>query len=65
MEDLVESLTRGYVVEVKVILASVALGLAVYQLVMIAVGYGWVRLRSSTPRPPSRRTARWATRSHS
>jgi hypothetical protein len=44
MEDLVESLTRGNVTEVKVLLASVALGLAVYQLAAIAVGYGWVRV---------------------
>lgn len=43
MEDLVESLARGNVTEVKVLLASVALALAVYQLVLIAVGYGKVR----------------------
>ena len=43
MGDLVETITRGNVVEVKVILASVALALAVYQLVLIAVGYGKVR----------------------
>jgi hypothetical protein len=41
--DLVETLTRGNVTEVKVILASVVLALAVYQLVLIAVGYGKVR----------------------
>jgi hypothetical protein len=43
VEDLVESVTRGNVVEVKVVLASVALALAVYQLLLIAVGYGKVR----------------------
>ena len=43
MEDLVERLARGNVTEVKVILASVALALACYQLVLIAVGYGKVR----------------------
>lgn len=43
MEDLVETVTRGNVTEVKVILASVCLALAVYQLVLIAVGYGKVR----------------------
>jgi hypothetical protein len=32
MEDLVEPLTRGNVAEVKVLLASIALALAVYQL---------------------------------
>ena len=41
--DLVETITRGNVTEVKVILASVVLALAVYQLVLITVGYGVVR----------------------
>ena len=43
MEDLIDTLTRGNVTEVKVLLASVALALAVYQLVLIAVGYGKLR----------------------
>jgi Family of unknown function (DUF6529) len=43
MEQLVEDLTRGNVTQVKVALASVAAALAVYQLVLIAVGYGKVR----------------------
>ena len=43
MGDVVETLTRGNVIEVKVILASVVLALAVYQLVLIAVGYRVVR----------------------
>lgn len=43
MEDLIETLTRGNPTEVKVILASVALALAVYQLALISVGYGKVR----------------------
>ena len=43
MEDLLEGLMRDNVTEVKVVLASVALALAVYQLVLIAVGYGKVR----------------------
>ena len=46
MEDLVETLTRGNVAEVKVLLASIAMTLAVYQLVMAAVGYGRVRVGS-------------------
>jgi len=54
VEDLVESLTRGNVTEVKVILASVALALACYQLVLIAVGYGKVRPRILEPGPASR-----------
>jgi hypothetical protein len=50
MKDLVESLARGNVTEVKVVLASVVLALAAYQLVLIAVGYGklrppWLRSR--------------------
>ncbi|MGI8930409.1 MAG: DUF6529 family protein [Candidatus Limnocylindria bacterium] len=40
MENVVETLTRGNVAEVKVVLASVALALGVYQLAVIAVGYG-------------------------
>lgn len=38
-----DSLTDGNVTPVKVVLASVALGLAVYQLVLAAVAYGKVR----------------------
>lgn len=56
MEDLVESLTRGNPTEVKVVLASVVLGLAVYQLVLISIGYGRVR--------PPFLTARVASRAH-
>ncbi len=43
MEDFVDGLTNGNVTEVKVILASVALALAVYQLALIAVAYAKVR----------------------
>lgn len=45
MEDLVDTITRGNATEVKVLLASVALALAIYQLVLIAVGYGKLRPR--------------------
>ena len=44
MEDLVESLARDNVTEVKVVLATVVLALAVYQLVLIAVGYQVIKL---------------------
>jgi hypothetical protein len=43
--SLIEELTRGNPTEVKVVLASVALALACYQLVLIAVGYGKLRPR--------------------
>ena len=54
MEDLVESFTRGNVTEVKVVLASVVVCLAVYQLVLIAVGYGKLRPRFLQSGPASR-----------
>ena len=43
MEQLVEDLTRGNVSQVKFVLTSVVAALAVYQLVLIAVGYGRLR----------------------
>ena len=49
MEDLVRELTNGNATEVKVVLASVAVALAVYQLVVIAVGYGAIRLPFLAP----------------
>jgi hypothetical protein len=51
MEDLVERLARGNVTEVKVMLASVALALAVYQVVLAAVTYGKVRPSFLQSRP--------------
>jgi hypothetical protein len=54
MEDLVERLTRGNVTEVKVMLTSVALALAAYQLMLISLGYGKVRPRFLEPRPAAR-----------
>ena len=43
MEQLVEDLTNGNVSQVKFVLTSVVAALAVYQLVLIAVGYGKLR----------------------
>lgn len=57
MEDLIEELTRGNVTEVKVVLASVVVALAVYQLVLAAVSYGKVRPRFLESGP-----ATWAHR---
>lgn len=54
MEGLIDSLTRGNSTEVKVLLASVALGLAVYQLVLIGVGYGKLRPPFLAAAPASR-----------
>ena len=54
MEDLIETITRGNPTEVKVLLASVALGLAVYQLALIAVGYGKLRPPFLAAAPASR-----------
>jgi hypothetical protein len=45
VEQLIEDLTRGNVTEVKVVLASVVLALAVYQLLLAGVAYGRLRLR--------------------
>ena len=45
MEQLIDDLTFGNVYEVKTVLASVAAALAVYQLLLIAVGYGKLRPR--------------------
>jgi small-conductance mechanosensitive channel len=54
MEDVIDTLTRGNPTEVKVVLASVALALAVYQLVLISVGYGKLRLPFLASPPASR-----------
>lgn len=44
MDDLIEEVTRGNVTEVKVVLASVLVALAVYQVFLMAIGYGKLRL---------------------
>jgi Family of unknown function (DUF6529) len=44
MEDLIESLTSGHVTEVKIVLTSVVTALAFYQVGMMSVGWGKVRL---------------------
>lgn len=51
MEDLIEDLTRGNVAQVKTVLATVVLALAVYQLALIAVGYGRLRPPFLAARP--------------
>jgi hypothetical protein len=50
MEDLVDQLTRGNVPQVKTALASIVVALAIYQVCLMAVGYGKVRSRLLKPR---------------
>jgi hypothetical protein len=50
MEQLIEDLTRGNVSQVKVVVASVAAALAIYQVVLAAVGYGKLRTPLLAPR---------------
>jgi hypothetical protein len=57
VERLIEDLTNGNVTEVKVVLATVILALAVYQLLLAAVSYGKLRLRLLESGP-----ATWAHR---
>ena len=45
MEQLIQELTNGNVTEVKVILATVVMALAVYQLLLASVAYGRLRTR--------------------
>jgi hypothetical protein len=45
VEDLIQELARGNVTEVKVVVASIAFALAIYQLVLAAFAYGKVRWR--------------------
>jgi hypothetical protein len=53
VEELVSDVTRGNVTEVKVVLASVVMALACYQIALIAVGYGKLRLPFLGARPAS------------
>lgn len=54
MEDFLLSLTRGNVSEVKIVLATVVALLAAYQVGLMAVGYGKVRLPFLRPLPASK-----------
>jgi hypothetical protein len=54
LEDFLDGLTGGHVTAVKVVLASVVLALACYQLAVIAVAYGRVRLGFLSKGPASR-----------
>ena len=50
---MVEGLAQGNVTEVKVVLASIVAALAVYQVVLMAVGYGKLRLPFLKPKAAS------------
>jgi hypothetical protein len=54
MEDLVESVTRGNATEVKVVLATVVAALAIYQVALMTVGWGWLRVGFLAREPASR-----------
>ena len=54
MEELIETVTRGNVAEVKAVLASVAAGVAIWQVALMVVGYGKVELRALDPAPATR-----------
>ena len=44
MHDLIEGITNGHVTEVKIVLTSVVTALALYQVALMTVGYGKIRL---------------------
>ena len=54
MEELLLQVTRGNVAEVKIVLASVVALLACWQVALMAVGYGKLRLPFLEPLPASR-----------
>lgn len=54
MEDFLVSLTRGNPSEVKIVLATVVALLAAYQVGLMAVGYGRLRLPFLKPLPASK-----------
>lgn len=49
MEDVVASVAGGNVTAVKIVLTSVVTALAAYQVLLMAVGYGWVRVPFLAP----------------
>lgn len=54
MDDWVEQITGGHVTEVKVVLTTIVAALAFYQVFLMAVGYGKVKLPFLQPSPASR-----------
>ena len=54
MEEFLLALTRGNLPEVKIVLATVVALLAAYQVALMAVGYGKLRLPFLNPWPASK-----------
>jgi hypothetical protein len=54
VEHLVESITNGHVTAVKIVLTSVVATIALYQVFLMTVGYGKLRLPFLASRPASR-----------
>lgn len=50
MDDFVDGVTRGNVSQVKTVLASLVLALAAYQVLLMAVGYGKIRVSFLKPK---------------
>lgn len=53
MEEFVDGITRGNVSQVKTVLASVVMALAAYQVVLMAVAYGKLRVPFLKPKAAS------------
>lgn len=53
MEEFVDGVTRGNVSQVKTVLASVVMALAAYQVVLMAVAYGKLRVPFLKPKAAS------------
>lgn len=53
MYDLIERITNGHVAEVKIVLTSIVTALALYQVALMTVGYGKVRIPFLKPRVAS------------
>ena len=53
MEDVIYDVTGGHITEVKIVLTSVVTALAFYQVFLMAVGYGKLRLPFLTGRAAS------------
>ena len=53
MEEFVDGVTRGNVSQVKTVLASVVMALAAYQVVLMAIAYGKLRVPFLKPKAAS------------